>query len=101
MALWHRPLFSMPGMPQYRHPFLPYVVYLIGLSIILTFLAQRTRGSVIIATLFHGAVNTFGIVTAGANVSHRGWGNAVSYGLVGIVIGVAAWGWSPDALFPR
>jgi uncharacterized protein len=90
-ALWHLPLFYMPGMPQYGTPFPSYVPYLAALSVILTVLALETKGSVIIATLFHGAVNTFGIVNAGATAPQRGWGNALTYGAVALLIGVFAW----------
>lgn len=87
-AFWHLPLFYMTGMPQYGSPFLPYIGYTIGLSVILGALTLSASGSVVIATLFHGAVNTFGIVNAGATPELRGWSNAVSYGLAA---GVVAW----------
>jgi membrane protease YdiL (CAAX protease family) len=89
-ALWHLPLFYMAGMPQYGTPFMSYVPYLVALSVILTALVERTRGSVITATVFHGAVNTFGVTTT-ATASQRGWSNAVSYGAVAILVGVIAW----------
>lgn len=90
-AAWHVPLFYMPGMPQYGSPILAFVPYTIALSIILTFLAQHTRGSVIIATLFHGAVNTFGLMNTAAGPDMRGWGNAIAYGVAAVAIGLAAW----------
>lgn len=86
-AAWHLPLFFMPGMPQYGTPFLSYVPYLMALSLLLTAFAASTGGSVIIATLFHGAVNTFGVVAASATPAQRGWGNAVSYGLAAVIVG--------------
>jgi membrane protease YdiL (CAAX protease family) len=90
-ALWHLPLFYLAGMPQFGHPVVPFFGYTFALSIILTVLAQNTQGSVVIATLFHGAVNTFGLVNTAADPNLRGWGNAVSYGLVALLIGAAAW----------
>jgi membrane protease YdiL (CAAX protease family) len=90
-AMWHLPLFYMAGMPQSGTPFLPYIIYVIGLSMILTFLGTRTGGSVVIATVFHGAVNTFGIVNGGATALQRGWGNALSYGVVALALGAVAW----------
>jgi hypothetical protein len=75
-------------MPQYGTPFISYVPYLVALSIILTWQMQRTSGSVLLATLFHGSVNTFGVITVGANAITRGWGNAAAYGIVAIVVGV-------------
>jgi len=85
-AAWHFPLFFMSGMPQYQSPFAAYVIYTIALSTILTFLALHTAGSVVIATLFHGAVNTLILVNEGASASQRGWGNALAYGLVGLSV---------------
>jgi membrane protease YdiL (CAAX protease family) len=90
-AAWHLPLFFMASMPQYGTPFASYVLYLIGLSVVLTWLAMKTGGSVIIATLFHGAVNTFGLVNTGASAAVRGWGNALAYGTAALVIGLIAW----------
>ena len=90
-AVWHFPLFFMPAMPQYGTPFFSYIPYLVALSIILTWLWQRTKGSVVLATLFHGAVNTFGVVTVGTDAILRGWGNAVSYGIAAIIIGLLSW----------
>jgi membrane protease YdiL (CAAX protease family) len=90
-ALWHFPLFHMPSMPQYGSAFVPYVGYLIGLSIILTLLVERTQGSVLIATLFHGAVNTFGFVSPAANAIERSWSNALAYLVVALALGALAW----------
>jgi membrane protease YdiL (CAAX protease family) len=87
-ALWHLPLFSMPSMPQYGSPFFAFIIYTIALSVILTFLALQTRGSVILATLFHGAVNTFAVVNTAATPTLRGWTNALCYSLVALLIGM-------------
>lgn len=85
-AVWHLPLFYMSSMPQYGSPFSAYVVYTIALSIVFTILADRTSGSVIIATLFHGAVNTFVFVNHAASPVQRGWGNAIAYGVAAVVM---------------
>lgn len=92
-ALWHLPLFFMPSMPQYGLPIPAFILYTISLSVLLTILMQKTQGSVLIATLFHGAVNTFGWVNSSADDTLRGWSNALSYGVVALVLGVAVWGW--------
>ena len=90
-ALWHQPLFSMQTMPQYGSPLPAFILYTIALSILLLRLTQLTRGSVILATLFHGAVNTFGFTNDAATHFQRGWANAIAYGAVAVVVGVAAW----------
>jgi hypothetical protein len=73
-------------------PFVPFIGYTVALSVLLALLAERTGGSVVIATLFHGAVNTLGLVNTAATPELRGWGNAAGYGLVASVAGSAAWG---------
>lgn len=90
-ALWHLPLFFMTSMPQHGRPFSAFAIYTIALSALLTYFAQSTRGSVIIATLFHGVVNTFVVENTAASPALRGWGNAAAYGLAAMIIGVAAW----------
>ncbi|MBK9153417.1 MAG: CPBP family intramembrane metalloprotease [Chloracidobacterium sp.] len=90
-ALWHLPLFYMPSMPQFGSPFAAFVIYTISLSAILTFLGVNTRFCVVIATLFHGSVNTFGFVNAAAGPGLRGWSNALSYGLAALLLGLIAW----------
>lgn len=90
-ALWHLPLFFMPGMPQYQMPLAAFTIYTVALSVILTVLAQRTCGSAVIATLFHGAVNTFGWINPTADATLRGWTNALCYGLAAALIGSVAW----------
>lgn len=92
-AFWHLPLFYMPTMPQYGGPFLPYTGYTVALSMILTVLAAGTRGSVVIATLFHGAVNTFGLTNTAAGHDLRGYSNALSYGVAGVILFAVARYW--------
>jgi membrane protease YdiL (CAAX protease family) len=89
-AFWHLPLFYIPAMPQFGTPFPAFIVYTIALSVLLTFLALQSRGSVVIATLFHGAVNTIGVVNTAAGPSLRGWSNALSYGVAALLV-VASW----------
>jgi len=61
--LWHVPLWWAPfgtlvsGEPLAAMPILTYLVMLICLSIIITWLVNRSNGSVLIAILFHLSVN--------------------------------------------
>ena len=85
-AAWHLPLFFMASMPHFGTSFPAFVVYTTALSVLLTAFAHKTGGSVVIATLFHGAVNTFGVMNAEASPYERSWGNAVAYALAAIVV---------------
>lgn len=57
-GVWHYPAFRIPGMPQGGLNFPLFVVGAIVLSMIVAWLVLRTGGSVLIAILFHLAVNT-------------------------------------------
>ena len=55
-ALWHTPLYFIPGMPSYGGPFLAFAAWAMSLSFLLTWLWMGTR-SVLLATVMHGAAN--------------------------------------------
>jgi membrane protease YdiL (CAAX protease family) len=55
-ALWHTPLYFIPGMPSYGGPFLAFAAWAMSLSFLLTWLWIGTR-SVVLATVMHGAAN--------------------------------------------
>ena len=52
-ALWHIPSFLMSGTPQSAWAFGPYFAGVVAISIILTPLFNASRGSLLIAVLFH------------------------------------------------
>lgn len=59
-ALWHLPKFAMGGVTASAHayPFWVLALNIIAESILFTWLYQRTQGSLLLATLFHAAINT-------------------------------------------
>jgi len=56
-ALWHLPLFWMPGSSQYGHSVLLFIYLLTCWSIPMAVFVGKAQGSVIPAILFHGSVN--------------------------------------------
>jgi uncharacterized protein len=52
-ALWHLAAFFIPGSAQYGGSFAPYLVMVVCLAIFMTAAHLGTRGSVLIAVLFH------------------------------------------------
>jgi len=56
-ALWHLPLFYMPGSNQYGDSIILYIYLLICWSIVMTYLVYKARGSVLVAILFHESIN--------------------------------------------
>ena len=74
-ALYHVPLFFMPG--SFHHSqgagstwFWLFMVQVVGMAVVMSWIFNNTRGSTLAAILFHFAVNvafTIGNVTAGTN----------------------------------
>jgi membrane protease YdiL (CAAX protease family) len=56
-ALWHLPLFLMPGSSQYGHSVLLFIYLLTCWTVTMSVFVAKSRGSVIPAILFHVAVN--------------------------------------------
>lgn len=52
-ATWHIPAFLMSGTPQSAWSFAPYFVGVVAISVILTPLFNDSRGSLLIAVLYH------------------------------------------------
>ena len=56
-ALWHLPLFFMPGSSQYGDALIPYVYLLTCWTIVIALFVGKARGSVLPAILLHGSAN--------------------------------------------
>jgi membrane protease YdiL (CAAX protease family) len=57
-ALWHLPLFFTPSVGSYSLlPFPLYLAYMIPFTILITWVFNSARGSVLIAMILHGTVN--------------------------------------------
>jgi membrane protease YdiL (CAAX protease family) len=62
-AVWHLPLFYLPQADTYGQSFVVYLLQVIALSVAITWLYWRTRGSLLLVMLLHAAINnTKGIV---------------------------------------
>jgi uncharacterized protein len=71
-ALWHLPLFWTAGAALEGRSFLLEALALPALSVLYTWVFQHTRGSLLLAVLFHAAGNLWGVVAlppAGADVT--------------------------------
>ena len=56
-ALWHLPLFFIPGSFQYGDSILAYILLLTSWSIIMAALGNKTKNSIIVAIIFHETMN--------------------------------------------
>lgn len=60
-SLWHLPFFFIKGTNQSTTPFLLFTLSIVASSILITWVYNHTRGSVLLAFLFHAALNTVGL----------------------------------------
>src|SRR5215207_2819031 len=58
-ALWHLPLLWTEGAPLYQQPVWLFLLDIVAKSVLFTWVFLHTRGSVLLAMLFHGATNLF------------------------------------------
>ena len=64
-ALWHLPLFFLPGSGSDDQSFLIYLMYVTTLSVVIGWLYWKTNGSLLLVMVMHASVNnTNGIVPA-------------------------------------
>jgi hypothetical protein len=64
-----------------------FILLTIEYSVLLTWLYLHTRGSVLIATLCHGAINlSQGLVLGGVDGDRRYWLLAITYGAAALVL---------------
>lgn len=92
-GLWHLPTFLVPGTPQYGLPLPAFVLLTVEYSILMTWVYLHTKGSVLIATLFHGAINlSQGLFLGGIEGATRYWLLCIVYGVAALVVAVFALG---------
>lgn len=85
-GFWHLPNFFIPTLPHHEIPLPAFVIWTIALSILAAWLLKQTRGSVLLATLLHGATNTLGFLTPNLDVATRWWLTAGVYGAAALLV---------------
>lgn len=91
-ALWHLPLVWTEGATMYQQPIWLFLMDIMATSVLFTWVFLHTRGSVLIAMLFHGATNLFIVSPDVASTGDLGlpvFAMVAKWVLVGIVIVVA------------
>ena len=78
-AAWHLPLFWTEGATLFETSILVLFVRLPATSIMFTWLFQRTKGSLLLAIIFHAALNLFGSAPTGDSLRVAWIGVAVQW----------------------
>jgi membrane protease YdiL (CAAX protease family) len=88
---WHLPTFFVPGAPQYGLPLSAFMLLTVAYSVVFSWVYLHTRGSVLISTLLHGAINFFpGLLLGGIDPAPEYWLLAAVYGVAALALVAAA-----------
>lgn len=83
---WHLPNALIPGLGYYLTAFPVFLIYVLSMTVLFTWLANRTRGSVWIAWLFHAAINvSAGFLFIGDNL-RQWWLSAGVFAVAALVV---------------
>lgn len=74
-AAWHIPLFLLAGSRQ-SYPFVGFLVLAVSITVVMTWLFDRTGGSILLAAIVHAAMNTWWAATNAL------WGDATLFWLL-------------------
>ena len=85
-GFWHLPTFFIPGLPQADVPLAAFILFTTAFSVLSAWLLRRSIRSVLIATLFHAAFNTFAFLTPSLSAAERWWFIAGTYALTALVV---------------
>lgn len=85
-AAWHLANTRIPGLEYYGSGFLAFLLYVIAMTVLFTWIANHTRGSVLLAWLFHAAINVTGSAFFLGDSVRQWWLSAVIYGIVALVV---------------
>ena len=69
-SAWHLPTFLLPATPQYGKSIIAFVLMTTAYSVLLCWIYLHTAGSVLVATLVHGAINLFQGIFLGESIRH-------------------------------
>jgi membrane protease YdiL (CAAX protease family) len=88
-AGWHLPNQFIPGLEAYGYGFPAFTAYVVAMTVLFTWLANHTRGSVLLAWLFHGAINTLIFTNPTTDLVQRWWLSAAVYGAAALLVVLA------------
>jgi len=95
-TLWHTPLFWLPGGAAISGAVVTmsaavwYLAYLIGWSILFTWMYNNTRGSVLLAVLLHGSLNAGSVLTLFPDLPFSTRRNLLFLTIIPLAAGIAA-----------
>jgi membrane protease YdiL (CAAX protease family) len=100
-ALWHAPLFVMPGSSQVGTPFALYAAVVVGISVITTWLYNAAGGRTLVAVVFHTLSNAVSVTTAGGVIGDEVASQVALLAVVWTAVVLIVWRYDTDRLSPN
>jgi membrane protease YdiL (CAAX protease family) len=97
-ALWHIPLFLMPGSSQAGTPFPLYATVVVGISIIATWLYNTAGGRVLVPVVFHTLSNAVSVTTASGVLGDEVRSQVPLLAVVWMGVAILIWRYGTDHL---
>ena len=97
-ALWHVPLFLLPGSSQAGTPFWLYAPAVVGISVIATWLYNAAGGRVLVPVVFHTLSNAVSVTTATGVVGDGFTSQVGLLVVVWAVVVILVWRYGTDRL---
>jgi membrane protease YdiL (CAAX protease family) len=88
-AVWHLMNAAIPGLERYWYAFPAFALFVVAQTVLFTWISNHARGSVLIAWLFHAAINASGSQLAIGDPVRQWWLSGAVFGVVALV--VLAW----------
>jgi membrane protease YdiL (CAAX protease family) len=85
-AAWHLANATIPGLERYWYAFPAFALFVVAQTILFTWIANHTRGSVLLAWLFHAAINVAGSRFAIGDPVRQWWLSAAAFGVVALIV---------------
>lgn len=85
-AAWHLPNALLPGLDHYWRAFPAFLLYVVGMTVLFTWLANNTRNSVLLAWIFHAAINASGAYLFVGDSARQWWLSGVVYAAAALVV---------------
>lgn len=83
-AAWHLANTAIPGLERYWYAFPAFALFVVAQTVLFTWIANHTRGSVLLAWLFHAAINVAGSQFAIGDPVRQWWLSAAVFGVVAL-----------------
>lgn len=85
-AAWHLTNATIPGLERYWYAFPAFALFVVAQTVLFTWMANHTRGSVLLAWLFHAAINVAGSQFAIGDPVRQWWLSAAVFGIVALAV---------------